>query len=103
MVRFAGWCACLSGSLSIISGIFFVLFYALEVPRMSTPDAPQTFGTLNDIATLFQFLCQLPVTLALHRLAPPNRRGRINLACAHERLTPGMDGLWWRTSTRPQA
>lgn len=75
MVRFAGWSACLSGGLSIISGIFFVLFYALEVPRMSTPDAPQTFGTLNDIATVFQFLCLLPVTLALHRLAPLDLRG----------------------------
>lgn len=73
--RFAGWSACLSGGLSIISGNFLLLFYGLELPRMSTPDAPQTFGTLNDIATVFQFLCLLPLTLALHRLAPLDRRG----------------------------
>jgi hypothetical protein len=75
MVRVAGWSVCLSGGLSIISGLFLLLFYALEVPRMSTPDAPQTFGTLNDIATVFQFLCLLPLTLALHRLAPLDRAG----------------------------
>jgi hypothetical protein len=75
--RFAGWSVCLSGGLSIISGAFLLLFYALEVPRMSTPDGmgSQTFGTLNDIATLFQFLCLLPLTLVLHRLAPLDRRG----------------------------
>lgn len=39
------------------------------------PNAPQTFGTLNDIATVFQFLCMLPLTVALHRLASPDQRG----------------------------
>lgn len=73
--RFAVWSAYLSAGLSIISGIFLFLFYGLEVPRMIAADAnaPQTFGTLNDIATLFQFLCALPLTVALHRLAPPDR------------------------------
>ena len=36
-------------------------------------NSSQMFGTLNDIATLFQFLCVLPLTAALHRLAPPSR------------------------------
>lgn len=73
--RIAIWSAYLSAGLSIISGILLFLFYGLEVPRMIAADtnAPQTFGTLNDVATLFQFLCALPLTVALHRLAPPSR------------------------------
>ena len=75
--RFAGWSAYLSAGLSIISGIFLLLFYGLEVPRMDMADGSgqQIFGTLNDIATLFQVLCMLPLTVALHRLAPPDRQG----------------------------
>jgi hypothetical protein len=77
ILRFAGWSAYLSGGLSIVSGVFLFLFYALEVPRMAAlgAAAPQTFGTLNDIATLVQFLCMLPLTVAFHRLAPSDRRG----------------------------
>ncbi len=73
--RFAMWSAYLSAGLSIISGILLFLFYGLEVPRMIAADtnAPQTLGTLDDVATLFQFLCALPLTVALHRLAPPSR------------------------------
>ena len=73
--RVTGWSAWISAALSVVSGVFLFLFYGLEVPRMATagPNAPQTFGTLNDIATLFQCLCGLPLTVALHRLAPPSR------------------------------
>lgn len=74
--RFAGWSAYLSAGLSIVSGIFLLLFYGLEVPRMAAADGTdqQMFGTLNDIATLFQFLCMLPLTVVLHRLAPDDRQ-----------------------------
>ncbi|HEU5349025.1 MAG TPA: hypothetical protein VFU63_10485, partial [Ktedonobacterales bacterium] len=39
-------------------------------------------GTLNDVATLFQFLCTLPLTVVLDRLATPDRRrlSRISMA-----------------------
>lgn len=84
LFRLAGWSACLSAALSIISGILLVLFYGLEVPQMTAtdPSAPQTFGTLNDIATVFQFLCVLPLVAAFHRLTPSDRRGvsRIGVA-----------------------
>ncbi|HKT37220.1 MAG TPA: hypothetical protein VJR48_02545, partial [Ktedonobacterales bacterium] len=75
--HFAGWSTYLSAGLSIISGIFLFLFYALEAPRMNAadPNAPQVLGTLNDIATVFQMLCMLPLAVALHRLAPPDRGG----------------------------
>lgn len=88
--RFAGWSAYLSAGLSIISGIFLLLFYGLEVPRMDTADSSgqQMFGTLNDIATLFQFLCMLPLTGALHRLAPPDRQRSSLIA-----MSTGIVGL----------
>ncbi|HEY1387330.1 MAG TPA: hypothetical protein VGF38_02200 [Ktedonobacterales bacterium] len=80
--RFAGWSAYASAGLSVISGTFLFLFYAIEVPRMSAvgPNAPQIFGTLNDITTVPQFLCVLPLTVALHRLASPERRGLSRLS-----------------------
>jgi hypothetical protein len=72
-----GWSAYLSAGLAIIGTVFLFLFYAVEVPRSIATGgkAPQVFGTLNDIAGLFQLLFMLPLTVALYRLAPSRHRG----------------------------
>lgn len=81
--RFGGWAAYISAGLSIIGGIALLLFYAIEAPRIfaAGDTAPQFFGPLSDYAGLAQFLCMLPLTAALHQLAP-TRYQPLSLAAA---------------------
>ena len=81
--RFGGWAAYLSAALSIIGAIDLLLFYALEAPQVFAvgDTAPQFFGPLSDYAGLAQFLCMLPLTVALHQLAPA-RYQPLSLAAA---------------------
>lgn len=81
--RYAGWSANVSAGLSIIGGVALILFYALEAPQSiaSGGTSPQVFGPLSDYAGLFQFLFMLPLTAALHQLAPAHQR-RLSLVAA---------------------
>lgn len=71
-LRYAGWSAYVSAGLAIIGAIALLLFYGLEFPEAIAmgSDSPQFFGPLSDYAGLFQFLAMLPLTVALHQLAP---------------------------------
>ncbi len=82
--RYAGWSAYASAGLAVISTVSLFLFYALEVPRsIATGGAsPQIFGTLNDVTGLFGLAFQLPLTAALHQLAPPRKQGLSRVAMA---------------------
>src|SRR5690348_3208573 len=75
-LRFAGWSAYVSAGLAIIGAIALLLFYGLEFPQAiaTGSDSQQFFGPLSDYAGLFQFLTMLPLTVALHRLAPARNR-----------------------------
>ena len=81
--RFGGWAAYISAGLSIIGAIALLLFYAIEAPRtISTGDtSAHVFGPISDYAGLAQFLCMLPLTTALHQLAPA-RYQPLSLAAA---------------------
>jgi hypothetical protein len=81
--RYAGWSTYVSAGLTIIGGVALILFYALEAPQSiaSGDTSPQVFGPLSDYAGLFQFLCMLPLTVALHQLAPAHQR-RLSLVAA---------------------
>lgn len=81
--RYAGWSAYVSAALSIIGGVALILFYAFEAPQSIASDdtSPQVFGPLSDYAGLFQFLFMLPLTAALHQLAPAHQR-RLSLVAA---------------------
>lgn len=71
-LRFAGWSAYVSAGLAIVGAIALLLFYGLEFPQAiaTGSDSAQFFGPLSDYAGLFQFLTMLPLTVALHQLAP---------------------------------
>src|SRR5262249_53779515 len=70
VLRYAGWSAYISAGLAIMGIVFFVLFYALEAPRLVSTgkEGPTFFGTLNDIAALFEYLFMLPLTVVLYWL-----------------------------------
>ena len=55
----AGWCAYLSGIVSIFGIAFLVAFYATFIGPL---------GTLNDIAVIIQYGLMLPIAFALHPL-----------------------------------
>ncbi|HEU4781949.1 MAG TPA: hypothetical protein VFS83_01285 [Ktedonobacterales bacterium] len=75
-LRYAGWAAYISAGLAIIGAIALLLFYGLEFPQAiaTGSDSPQFFGPLSDYAGLFQFLAMLPLTVALHQLAPAHNQ-----------------------------
>ena len=74
--RYAGWSAYLSAGFTIIGTVFLFLFYALEVPRATATSgsASYVWGTLNDLAVVFQLLFMLPLTMALQQLIIPRHQ-----------------------------
>ena len=82
--RYSGWSAYISGAFGILAIVFFALFAALELPRIvATGDGSQPFfGTLNDIALIFQVLFMVPVAIALDRLGKPHDRGLSRVAAS---------------------
>jgi hypothetical protein len=65
LVRLAGWCAYVSGIVSVFGIVFLVAFFTLG----------GLFGTLNDIAVIVQYVLMLPIALALQQLLRPNGQG----------------------------
>jgi len=57
----AGWTACLSAAVTMITLVTGVLFFTRGQP----------FGTMNDAASVFQMLCMVPIAIALHHLLGP--------------------------------
>jgi hypothetical protein len=61
----AGWCAYLSGVVSIVGIVFLVIMY---IGFFTNDLGLQRFGPLNDVCIIIQYLLALPVALALHQL-----------------------------------
>lgn len=59
-LRYAGWSANVTATASIITFVSAILFFSIGQP----------FGTINDIASVFQVLFMLPLALILYRLNP---------------------------------
>lgn len=55
LLSYAGWAACLGGAATVITFVSEVLFFTTGQP----------FGTINDIASVFQVLFMSPIVLAL--------------------------------------
>lgn len=89
-LRYAGWSAFVSASLSVFGGIALFLFYGLEAPRtIETGDTSgHIFGPISDYASLLQFAFMLPLAVALRNFAPARNH---NLSQAAETL--GAMGL----------
>jgi hypothetical protein len=58
ILGYAGWCAYMSATATIVTFVSALLFFTLGQP----------FGTLNDIASVFQLIFMLPLALILYRL-----------------------------------
>jgi hypothetical protein len=58
LFTYAGWCAYVSATATIVTFVSAILFFTLGQP----------FGTLNDIASVFQLIFMLPLALILYRL-----------------------------------
>ena len=59
LVRVAGWCAYMSGIVSIFGITFLVAFFTTFIGPL---------GTLNDIAVFIQYGLMLPIAFALHQV-----------------------------------
>ena len=62
LLGYAGWSAYVSGTATIVTFVSAILFFSLGQP----------FGTLNDIASVFQLSFMLPLALILDRLFRPH-------------------------------
>jgi hypothetical protein len=82
-LRYAGWSAFVSASLSVIGGIALFLFYGLEALRtIETGDTSgHIFGPISDYASLLQFAFMLPLAVAFHNFAP-TRNHKLSRAAA---------------------
>jgi hypothetical protein len=65
LVRLAGWCAYVSGIVSVFGIVFLVTFFTLG----------GLFGTLNDVAVMVQYILMLPIALVLQQLLRPYGQG----------------------------
>jgi hypothetical protein len=65
LTRVAGWCAIVSGVVSVIAIVFLVIMY---VGFFVDDIQLQRFGPLNDVCLIIQYLLALPIALALHQL-----------------------------------
>jgi hypothetical protein len=77
VLRYAGWSAYVSAVLGVLSTVFLLLFYGVEVPQLMAAggEGTQVFGTLNDMSGLLQLFFLLPLTVALYRLSSAHRPG----------------------------
>jgi hypothetical protein len=64
LILIAGWCAYVSGVVSLIGIVFLIMMF---VGFATNNLRLQRFGTLNDICIIIQYLLALPITLALHQ------------------------------------
>ena len=64
LLGYAGWSAYVSATATIVTFVSAILFFTIG----------QSFGTLNDIASVFQLLFMLPLALILYRLCRPHSR-----------------------------
>ena len=61
--QLAGWCAYLSGAISVFGILFLALFFG---------GAGGIFGPLNDLAVVLHYVLLVPLALIAQRLAVPN-------------------------------
>lgn len=73
----AGWCAIISGVVSIFGIVFLVIMY---IGFIIGNKELQRFGPLNDICIIIQYLLALPIVLALHQLFKAHAPGLSRLA-----------------------
>jgi hypothetical protein len=75
----AGRIAIVSGIIAAVGVTFLVLFYALT---FATPlkTAGSTFGGLNDVSIVLQYLLTIPLALSLRRILRPHAPTRIEVA-----------------------
>ncbi len=64
LLGYADWSAYVSATATIVTFVSAILFFTLGQP----------FGTLNDIASVFQVIFMLPLALILYRLLGPYNR-----------------------------
>ncbi|HLC02731.1 MAG TPA: hypothetical protein VJK02_06820 [Anaerolineales bacterium] len=69
MIRAAGGFAIASGIVSTAGVAFLITMFALFAARNTA--LGQTFGLLNDISAVVQYLLAIPIALALHRILLP--------------------------------
>jgi hypothetical protein len=72
LFRYAGWSAYVSATATILTFVSAISFFSLGQP----------FGTLNDIASVFQVVFMLPLALVLYRLSRPHGQRLSFLAAA---------------------
>jgi hypothetical protein len=78
LLGYAGWCAYVSATATILTFVSAVLFFSLGQP----------FGTLNDVASVFQLIFMLPLALILYLIFRPHNQWLSFLAA-----TLGMSGM----------
>jgi hypothetical protein len=64
LFRYAGWSAYVSAAGTLATFVSAILFFSLGQP----------FGTINDIASVFQVIFMLPLALALYQLFRPHEQ-----------------------------
>jgi hypothetical protein len=75
------WSAYASATCWIVGNVAVLLFYALEAPALLAGGTkPHIFGPLSDYAGLLQFVCLLPLPLALRQASLSVQRGSATLA-----------------------
>jgi hypothetical protein len=65
-----GWSAILSAAATIATFVTGILFFSVGKP----------FGKINDIASIFQVLLMIPLTIMFMRLLPPSPSNKIAIA-----------------------
>ena len=88
MIRAAGGFAIASGIVSTAGVVFLITMFALFAARNTA--LGQTFGLLNDISAVVQYLLAIPIALALHRILLPHNPALIRLA-----TVVGIASLMW--------
>lgn len=81
-LRFAGWCAYISGAAAAIGLVFLTVFFS---------GGPAYFGPLNDTAVVIHYILLLPIVYTLYPLLKQNGQ-RLNLIATAVGVT-GMLGV----------